>query len=190
LRGVGTIQANVQVSASVAAGFSPGTITVNGNLVLSSSSSLQMEIDSDSSCDKIVVSGSVTRAGSLIVKLAYTPVINTQYTAISHASATGSFATITSTSGNFTEVDSASTTIVQYSGQAATTSSSSTATASTSAAAASTSTTAASTSTTAASTGASTTSKAPVTNAAGAVVVNSMYAMIAVAICAAMTIAL
>ena len=71
LVGNGTATGNVSVNSSgtLAPGASPGCLTINGNLVMNSGSTLNVEIDGDTPCtnhDQLVVNGTVTINGATL----------------------------------------------------------------------------------------------------------------------------
>ncbi len=63
LAGVGTITGNVTILGTLAPGFSPGTITMNNNLVLSNSAIVSYDLGTNS--DLTVVGGNLTLGGTL-----------------------------------------------------------------------------------------------------------------------------
>jgi hypothetical protein len=99
MRGSGTIQGDVQVgSATIAPGFSPGTINITGNMTLSSTSIIVAELASATSYDQILVGGTATLAGTLNVSMlnGYTPTFGTTFDIISATSVSGNFGTLPS----------------------------------------------------------------------------------------------
>ena len=97
LGGNGTIYCNVNVQGNLSPGNSPGTLTIAGNLVLSSASATNIEIASLTSFDRIIVGGTATLSGTVNIipyggnTLAY----GQQYNIIQAGSITGDFASIT-----------------------------------------------------------------------------------------------
>jgi len=95
LKGVGAFFANVSITffGNLSAGLSPGTIFVNGNLNLDSTSTTEIEADSASNYDKIVVSGTANINGFCWLKLVgYQPSSSTTFNNIlTYSKYTGSF---------------------------------------------------------------------------------------------------
>ena len=97
LGGNGTIYSSVNVQGNLSPGNSPGTLTIAGNLVLSSASATNIEIASLTSFDRIIVGGTATLSGTVNIipyggnTLAY----GQQYNIIQAGSITGDFASIT-----------------------------------------------------------------------------------------------
>ena len=76
LMGTGTINAHVTIASggTLAPGNSPGTLTVDGDLVLGSGSFLDLEIDGTAAgaFDRLIVTGSFEADGTIRVRLGYT----------------------------------------------------------------------------------------------------------------------
>lgn len=96
--GSGTLIGNLQNDGgAVAPGFSPGTITINGNYTQSASGVLDMEIGglaAGTQYDQMVVNGSATLGGTLnIVQYnGFTPGAGTSFQLIKYYSCSGAFA--------------------------------------------------------------------------------------------------
>jgi autotransporter-associated beta strand protein len=65
LGGDGNIEANVQVSGTLAPGNSPGTLSITGGLVLDDSSNTEIEIESLANHDQTIATGDITLDGTL-----------------------------------------------------------------------------------------------------------------------------
>jgi autotransporter-associated beta strand protein len=96
LAGNGTVVGNVQNNGIVAPGTSPGTLTVTGNYTQSSGGSLQIELASLASLDKLTVSGSVALAGTLNVVLAsgFAPALGNSFDILDWGSLSGAFSSL------------------------------------------------------------------------------------------------
>jgi len=99
--GIGVLPASVFGAGSTfSPGNSVGTISVNGNLVLSSGSTTIIEVQG-ASADRINVSGAATLGGTLrLVPLGGSYTFNAPYTLISASAVSGSFAAV-NTQGSF-----------------------------------------------------------------------------------------
>jgi len=99
LKGIGHIAGTVyiQASANLTAGLSPGTIYIDGDLHLDAASYTQIEADSDTNYDRIIVGGKAYLNGNLALKLGYSPKSGQTYDSIiSYTNGyTGSFITLT-----------------------------------------------------------------------------------------------
>jgi hypothetical protein len=99
LGGAGSVTGNLNVgAATVAAGFSPGTLNIAGNLTLAPASITNIEVGgiaAGSGFDVINVTGSSTLDGTLNVTsyLGYTPAAGTNYSFMNFGSTSGAFAT-------------------------------------------------------------------------------------------------
>ncbi|MCI0682029.1 MAG: LamG domain-containing protein, partial [Gemmataceae bacterium] len=88
LVGAGTVQGDVENSATVAPGNSPGVITIDGNYTQSGAGTLAIEIggtgESPPEFDRLIVNGTVTLAGTLTVSLinGFTPAEGAAFTII------------------------------------------------------------------------------------------------------------
>lgn len=83
---------------TVAPGHSPGTLTVNGNYRQTSSGSLVMEVASNTTFDRLRVTGTATLGGALVMQgLGYTPTAGETYPLVQAGSVNGTFAQTTST---------------------------------------------------------------------------------------------
>ncbi len=72
LRGNGVINGNTVVAANLGPGSSPGHLTINGDLQLSATSVLEIEVEGDIpgvTMDLLTVNGAVILGGNLVVKL-------------------------------------------------------------------------------------------------------------------------
>ncbi len=100
LVGTGKIQGDViNDGGVVAAGYSPGSITINGNYTQTSNSTLNMEIGGTSpgtGYDQLVINGSASLAGTinLISYNNYLPPVGASFKLITYYSVAGSFNTI------------------------------------------------------------------------------------------------
>jgi filamentous hemagglutinin family protein len=105
LGGSGAITGNLTVGAgTVSPGFSPGSLSINGNLILSPSSITAIELGGTvpgSGYDVIHVSGSAALAGALNVSNygGYVPAAGSSYNFLDYASVSGAFGTTTLPSG-------------------------------------------------------------------------------------------
>lgn len=119
LGGSGTIIGSVSVAngGTLSPGQSAGTLTVNGNLTLSSGANTVLEVDGPNwsasggrgSYDRLIVNGTFTAAGTLTGNFrdiagdatnAYTPALGTRYTVVTANSVTGTFDHIIQGSGD------------------------------------------------------------------------------------------
>jgi hypothetical protein len=107
LKGVGTIQGNVNNSGgTVAPGASPGTLTITGNYTQGASGTLDMEIGgltAGTQYDQLVVQGSTSLAGTLNTTLVngFVPVAGNTFTLIqSTGPLTGTFSTVNQPTGS------------------------------------------------------------------------------------------
>jgi autotransporter-associated beta strand protein len=103
LSGVGTINATgktVQVDGILSPGTSPGTLTVNGNLTLSSTAVSNFEINGTTSglFDSIVGVNSMTFGGTLNLTTGYAAALGDSVQLFSASTYTGTFSSITGTS--------------------------------------------------------------------------------------------
>lgn len=98
LAGVGTVRGNLANAGVVAPGFSPGTITVNGDYSQSSTGRLRMELASATDYDRLIVGGTATLGGALeVVPLpGFTYKVGQSYEIITANSVVGTFATVES----------------------------------------------------------------------------------------------
>ncbi len=99
VRGIGTINGHVTNAALFAPGYSPGTITINGNYTQTSTGRLDMEIGGTSpgtGYDQLIVKGSATLGGTinLIRYNNYLPPVGSSFKLITYYSVAGSFTTI------------------------------------------------------------------------------------------------
>ena len=97
LGGNGTVNGFTTISGFLTPGNSVGTLTFANGLTLNSTSTITMEINSDSDFDKIVVSsGTLTLGGTLNLVFGYTPasLVSYQLFDTTGASVTGSFASV------------------------------------------------------------------------------------------------
>jgi hypothetical protein len=97
LAGSGQILGSLTVgSATVAPGFSPGSLAISGDLSMSSGSTLSMELGGTAagSSDALVVGGSANLAGSLVLSSygGFAPTGTDQFTLLDAGSVTGAFA--------------------------------------------------------------------------------------------------
>ena len=65
LGGDGTVEADVQVAGTLAAGNSPGTLNITGDLILDPSSTTEIEIESLTNYDQIIATGDIVLDGTL-----------------------------------------------------------------------------------------------------------------------------
>jgi hypothetical protein len=87
LKGNGTITGNVQNAANVSPGLSPGTITITGNYTQTAAGTLTIEQNGTtpgSGFDQLVVTGTVTLAGTIVINTQTQPSVTTSYTIISN----------------------------------------------------------------------------------------------------------
>jgi hypothetical protein len=99
--GTGTLDANVNVSGgSVAPGPSPGVLAVDGNVTFTGGS-LDVEIASAGSYDRLAVTGNAALSGTLAVTLTggYVPGVWDEFTVLTAASVSGQFAAATGVEG-------------------------------------------------------------------------------------------
>ncbi len=100
IKGSGTVNGNVTVGSGVLApGFSPGAITISGNLVMNSASVLNIELGGltqGTEYDWINVTGSASLAGTLNVMPynGYTPPAGSSYSFMNFAASSGSFTNV------------------------------------------------------------------------------------------------
>ncbi|MFO0804036.1 MAG: hypothetical protein U0791_13060 [Gemmataceae bacterium] len=101
LIGTGTIQGNVSTNAAlISPGFSPGILTITGDLTLNSSSEVQIEVQGTNSStpdfDRILVSGTASLSGTLTVTYLNGFVLSKSETPLgflTYGSVTGDFTT-------------------------------------------------------------------------------------------------
>jgi hypothetical protein len=96
--GIGTIDSHVSNSAQIAPGFSPGTITINGNYTQTSSGRLDVEVggtNPGTGYDQLIVKGTASLGGTinLIRWNNYLPPLNSSYKFITYYSVAGGFTT-------------------------------------------------------------------------------------------------
>jgi fibronectin-binding autotransporter adhesin len=98
LKGDGTITGDVTVgSAILKPGDSPGTLTVNGNVILSSNTATEVQIQDLLDFDILVAKGSVTLNGSLDIELlgGYVPVVGNKFDFLTYTgSLSGTFSSL------------------------------------------------------------------------------------------------
>lgn len=94
LGGIGTVGDTTINGGRLAPGNSIGTLTVAGNLVLTTAASYMVEV-SGTSADKTVVTGSAQLAGTVVVKPIGRVAATTTYTILSSANTTGTFGSVT-----------------------------------------------------------------------------------------------
>jgi len=105
IKGSGTINGNLTVgNATLAPGFSPGTISVNGDLILNSNSVLNIELGGltqGSNYDWVNVSGTATLAGTLNVTSYgdFNPAAGNRFTVMNFANTRGTFAAVNQPAG-------------------------------------------------------------------------------------------
>lgn len=88
LKGNGSVNGSVDIDGTISPGASPGTLTLTGSADFDTGSTFALEIDSDSSFDKLVANG-VTLDGTvnLTIALNYTPAAFTSYLVLDNTSA-------------------------------------------------------------------------------------------------------
>lgn len=95
LKGNGGIDGTVtcQLNVTLAAGNSPGTYWVNGDLDMSSTTTLELDVDSSVNYDRYIISKSFNRNGILYINFenGYVPADGTNFPFATHASSSGSF---------------------------------------------------------------------------------------------------
>jgi len=95
IQGNGGIDGGLALSGNVtlAAGNSPGTVFVNGNMDMSSTTTLEVDVDSSSSFDRWIISGEFDRNGILYANFenGYIPSYGTNFAFASHSSSSGTF---------------------------------------------------------------------------------------------------
>jgi len=93
LTGNGIITADVAVDGWVNVGNSPGTVTINGDYTMNWDSTFEMEAESTTSFDKLIIRGTFHRNGILYAHFinGYTPKDGDSFLAFAHSGATGSF---------------------------------------------------------------------------------------------------
>ena len=97
LSGVGHVGGNATIGGTLSPGNSPGTLTFDGDLTLSSGSETVMELSTASSFDRLVISNTFTPAGTLTVTLidSYDPAAGASFDLFDWGSlGSGSFATL------------------------------------------------------------------------------------------------
>lgn len=96
LQGTGYIIANFSNLGHCGPGNSPGTLTITGNYTAQSSAVHDMEIAGTSSYDVLNISGTAILDGALNVSLlgGFVPNIGDQFTLMTYASKTGTFASV------------------------------------------------------------------------------------------------
>src|SRR5205085_8771770 len=98
LMGTGTVQADVSNAGTVAPGFSPGILAVNGNYTQTSAGTLAIELAGTtpgSGYDRLAVSGTATLDGTLSVQAiqGFSPASDATFQVLTPASRSGQFAT-------------------------------------------------------------------------------------------------
>jgi len=99
LKGVGTLQADLQNSGIVAPGNSPGLLTVSGNYTQNSAGKLQIEIggyNRGTQYDAFLIMGNANLNGALIVSLTggFSPAAGDQFDILDWGSRNGIFTTV------------------------------------------------------------------------------------------------
>lgn len=92
--GNGGFDADVTCNTNVtlAAGNSPGTVFINGNFEMSSTTTMEVDVASRTSFDKYIISKTFHRDGILFVHfLDYTPDNGDNFIFATHSSSSGSF---------------------------------------------------------------------------------------------------
>ena len=69
LGGDGTVEADVQVAGTLAAGNSPGTLNITGDLILDPGSTTEIEIESLTNYDQIIATGDIVLDGTLTASI-------------------------------------------------------------------------------------------------------------------------
>ena len=106
IKGSGTVNGNVVVgTATLAPGFSPGSITINGNLNLAPSSVLNIELGGlvrGTTYDWVNVTGTANLAGRLNVTTigGFVPSAGSTFTVMNFAAKTGAFSTVNLPAGS------------------------------------------------------------------------------------------
>lgn len=120
LGGNGTITGNLVNNGTVSPGFSPGTITVNGNFTQSSTGTLVVELASASSFDKLIISGTASLAGTVQIDTlgGFNPIGNSFTFLTAAGGVTGIFGTVNGSA--ITSGSAAVATAVTYSSTAVT----------------------------------------------------------------------
>lgn len=100
LGGSGTVNGNVVNGATVAPGFSPGQLTINGDYQQTSAGNLNIEIGgtvAGSDFDRLDITGQAILAGSLNISLVngFVPPAGSSFTILTFASRVGDFDTVT-----------------------------------------------------------------------------------------------
>ncbi len=99
LQGNGTINGNVNNAGTISPGKSPGLITITGNLALSNTSTLLMELagTATNQYDRLLIGGMLTADGALIVTLtnSFIPADGNTFKLFDFAAASNTFATVT-----------------------------------------------------------------------------------------------
>lgn len=95
LSGNGGIDASVTITANVTinAGNSPGAIFIKGDLTMSTTSTLEIEMVSGSNFDRLIIGGNFNRNGILYVDIegSYRPSNGADFTFATHTGSSGSF---------------------------------------------------------------------------------------------------
>jgi len=95
IQGNGGVDGDLSLSGNVtvSVGNSPGTVFINGNFAMSSTSTLQIDVDSSSNFDRLIISKEFNRNGILYANFegGYIPSYGTNFVFASHASSSGSF---------------------------------------------------------------------------------------------------
>lgn len=92
LLGQGTIDGNVEQSGKMRPGNNAvGTITINGELECNSLAETYININSDDSFDKVIVSGRSDQDGNILVNLAYNPAQHHEFPVFTHDSRKGEY---------------------------------------------------------------------------------------------------
>lgn len=102
LSGQGTLTGTLTGSGNLNIGNSPGTVFVRGDYKPGAAATFNLEIASDVSYDKLVVSGAATLNGNLRCLLlgGYNPGDNSRYTFLTAQSVTGRYLTVTGEGSN------------------------------------------------------------------------------------------
>jgi T5SS/PEP-CTERM-associated repeat protein len=93
LGGIGTIGNTVVNGGTLSPGNSIGSLTVQGNLVLTTAATYMVEV-SGTTADKTVVTGSAQLGGKVLVALSTRIASTTSYTILTSSSTTGSFGSV------------------------------------------------------------------------------------------------
>jgi hypothetical protein len=98
LSGSGTVTGNVTMDGTLSPGDSPGTLTINGNYMQSSSGVLMEQLGGTglTMFDRTVISGTASLNGTLNISLVngYVPVINDTFIFLTASGVSGSFSTV------------------------------------------------------------------------------------------------